>query len=232
MMQRERDQVKTLALVLVVGLAALFVAVSLVKVGSEPDTDVRDGLVRLKQGNARFVADHPQHPGQSASRREHLLEGQHPYAVVVACSDSRVPPELIFDAGLGELFVVRSAGEVLDAASVGSVEYAVEHLHVPTIAVLGHSECGAVKATIESLAKRARPEGYVGSLIDAITPAVVRSRALQGDPLANAVQCNVSNVMAQLAASRPVLFKAIGGANVRLAGGIYDLKSGRVDWME
>ena len=232
MVQRERNQAKTLALVVVAGLAALFVAVSVVKLGSEPQVDARDGLARMKAGNARFVADKPHHAGQSASRRAALAEGQHPYATVLTCSDSRVPPELIFDAGLGELFVVRTAGHVVDAAALGSVEYAVEHLHTPTIVVLGHSGCGAVKATVEANEKHTQAEGAVAALITAITPAVKQAKTLPGDEVANAVRCNVTNTMAQLADSRPVLFNEIVGARVRVAGAVYDLASGRVDWLK
>jgi len=232
MMQTERDQVKTLAVVVVAGLAALLIAVSLVKMGTEPEMTVRDSLLRLKEGNERFVADRPRHPGQSSTKREALADGQHPYAVVVTCSDSRVPPELLFDAGLGELFVVRSAGHVLDPAAIGSVEYAVEHLHVPTVVVLGHSQCGAVKATIEALEKGAHAEGGIAALVESITPAVKQAEAQEGDKLTNAIAAQVGNTMVQLASAKPVLDKAIKGAHVRLIGAVYDLESGRVDWME
>jgi carbonic anhydrase len=106
-------------------------------------------LQKLTEGNARFISCNVTHPGQSKERLQELVSGQHPFAVVVGCSDSRVPPEIIFDQGLGDIFVVRTAGKVLDNAVLGSIEYAVEHLSVPLVVVLGHDSCGAVKAAVE-----------------------------------------------------------------------------------
>jgi carbonic anhydrase len=113
-------------------------------------------LARLKAGNERFRGEHLKHPDQGLVRVHELEAGQHPYAIIVSCSDSRVPPEIVFDEGLGDLFVVREAGHVADAATLGSVEYAVEHLHAHLVVVLGHEHCGAVAAASEVITKNAK----------------------------------------------------------------------------
>ena len=116
---------------------------------------------RLSEGNARFVAGHSQHPRQDPERRTELASTQHPFAVVLGCADSRTGPETLFDQGLGDLFVVREAGNVVDDHTLGSIEYAVEHLHSPLIVVLGHERCGAVAAARDTLASKGQAEGLL-----------------------------------------------------------------------
>src|SRR5438105_3680928 len=131
---------------LVIALANL-VAVPLYAQDAKPTPT--GSLQRLKDGNARFAADKPNKRDVGADKRKELAKGQHPFAIVLTCADSRVAPELLFDAGLGELFVLRVAGNIADPAVVGSIEYAVEHLHTPLIVVLGHESCGAVAAALD-----------------------------------------------------------------------------------
>ena len=110
-------------------------------------------------------------PNQGVERRKELVEGQHPFAIILCCSDSRVPPEVIFDQGLGDLFIVRTAGNVFDNIALGSIEYAVEHLEVPLLVVLGHGQCGAVTATVEG----GHAPGHISNVVEAIQPAVVKA---------------------------------------------------------
>src|SRR6476661_4881403 len=141
-----------------------------------PNTSPVTAWKALKEGNERFVAGTPAHPSQSIADRARLANGQKPTAVVFGCADSRVAAEIIFDQGLGDMFVVRTAGHVIDSAVLGSVEYAVSVLNVPLIAVLGHDSCGAVKATLEALDTGVMPGGYVRDIVERITPSVMQGR--------------------------------------------------------
>jgi carbonic anhydrase len=146
-----------------------------------------EALKRLLQGNARFVSGHLTHAGpeQIAEARGAVAKSQNPIAVIVGCSDSRVGPELVFDQGLGDLFVVRTAGEVVDSAALGSIEYAVEHLGSPLIVVLGHERCGAVAAAVAG----AKEPGHIAAVLKAIEPAVKQTKGKPGDP----VECKTPN---------------------------------------
>ncbi|MBV9638944.1 MAG: carbonic anhydrase, partial [Mycobacteriaceae bacterium] len=130
----------------------------------------------LKEGNDRFVTGKPEHPSQSVEHRASLTEAQRPTAVVFGCADSRVAAEIIFDQGLGDMFVVRTAGHVIDSAVLGSVEYAVNVLEVPLIVVLGHDSCGAVKATLAALDDGVLPGGYVRDVVERVTPSILLGR--------------------------------------------------------
>ena len=160
---------------------------------SRPDiSNPAAALARLREGNDRFLAGRMIRPEQSPETRLRLSTGQRPFAVVLCCSDSRVPPEVIFDQGLGDLFVVRVAGNIVDASGLGSIEYAVSHLHTPLIVVLGHERCGAVSATLDALQPPYdRPHGEVDSLVEAITPAVAEALKQPGDLLKNAIMANI-----------------------------------------
>jgi carbonic anhydrase len=189
-----------------------------------------EALARLEAGNGRFRSGHLEHPDQELSRRLQVEAEQHPYAVVVSCSDSRVPPEIVFDEGLGDLFVVREAGHVADAATLGSVEYAVEHLGVHLIVVLGHDRCGAVSTAVEAIVHKARPEGHMLTLVDAIAPALARVQTAGGDVVARTVRANVDVVVESLRASRPILADRVASGELRVVGGVYDLHTGAVEW--
>ena len=151
-------------------------------------------LAELKSGNGHHVAHRNQHPHESLERRRQLISGQHPHAEILSCSDSRVPPEIVFDQGLGDLFVVRVAGNVVTDTEIGSLEYGAEHLHIPVLVVLGHESCGAVTAAV----KGDPPEGHIAALVDLIKPAVEKTRAMPGDPVSNAVRMNVEMVVKQI----------------------------------
>ena len=141
-----------------------------------PNTNPVAAWKALKEGNERFVAGKPEHPSQSIEHRASLAEAQKPTAVVFGCADSRVAAEIIFDQGLGDMFVVRTAGHVIDSAVLGSIEYAVTVLNVPLIVVLGHDSCGAVKATLSALDDGAVPGGYVRDVVERVTPSILLGR--------------------------------------------------------
>lgn len=184
-------------------------------------------LELLTKGNGRYLARHPAHPHQTSKDRIRLVGGQHPFAAVLSCSDSRVPPEIVFDEGLGDLFVVRVAGNVADDFVTGSLEYAAHHLHVPLIIVLGHSKCGAVQATIAG----GEPETHVNSLVLAIKPAVEQAAHEKGDLLTNAVRDNVVRVVEGLNASEPVLGKSVHEGKLKIKGAVYNLDTGKVEFL-
>jgi carbonic anhydrase len=181
-------------------------------------------LQMLIDGNNRFVTEKYGNINIGQTRREVLTKGQHPFAVIVSCSDSRVPPELIFDEGLGDLFVIRTAGEVDDDVVLGSIEYAVEHLGTKLVVVLGHEDCGVVKATIAG----GEVPGHLPAIVNAIKPAVDKAKTEQGDLVANAVKDNVDLIVSTLTASEPIIKEAIEKGHVKVVGGVYDLKTGKV----
>jgi carbonic anhydrase len=132
----------------------------------------------LREGNARFVTGRREHPNQDVDRRTKLAQGQNPFAVVFGCSDSRVAAEIIFDRGLGDLFVVRTAGHVVDAGVLGSLEFGVTILSTPLVVVLGHDHCGAVIATLKAHLEGAMPGGYVRDIVERVSPSLITSRPL------------------------------------------------------
>ena len=180
-------------------------------------------LEELLDGNRRFCADAVLRPHISAERRREVASGQHPFAVVITCSDSRVPPELLFDRGLGDLFVVRTAGNVLDEVALGSIEYAVAHLGVRLVIVLGHSRCGAVGAVIED----GGVEGHMEFIERAITPAVEEARLREGDTHDLAARRNVELTVEILRSSEPLLAPLAGELDI--TGCYYDLDTGRIE---
>ena len=192
--QFQGDEVlKTTLLVLAAALA------SCAEETAAPPPD--QALRMLLDGNKQYVTFHLRHPHETSAWRHGLTKAQHPYATILTCSDSRVPPELLFDAGLGDLFVIRVAGNVAADAVIGSIEYAVEHLGTRLVLVMGHESCGAVQATIGG----GEPETHIQSLTRPIEPAVARARNMQGDLVANAVSENVRIVVDQLQKSKPIL---------------------------
>lgn len=200
--------------------------------GGEPAEHVSadQALSRLREGNDRFRNGHLRHPDQGISRLHEISSAQHPFAVIVSCSDSRVPPEIVFDEGLGDLFVVREAGHVADAATLGSIEYAVEHLHAHLVVVLGHENCGAVAAAADVITKNARPEGHIVNLVDDIRPAIERSKSGSGSLVARAVRANVDLVAENIRGSHPILFEHLSHGDIKVVGAVYDLKTGAIEW--
>ena len=187
-------------------------------------------LQQLMEGNLRYAQGNASHPHQSLEQRAELVSGQHPFAVILGCSDSRIPPELIFDQGLGDVFVIRTAGEVVDNASLASIEYAVDHLGVPLVMVLGHDSCGAVTAAVQG----GEAEGHLGSLMDFIRPAVEQAReAGEGSDLLNgSIDNNVFNIVEALKSSQPVLSEKVEAGELMILGARYRLDSGLVEILE
>ncbi len=187
-----------------------------------------DALARLKAGNERFVTGKVIHPNADADRRAEVAKGQTPFAVIVGCSDSRVGPEVVFDQGLGDLFVIRTAGNVVDDVALGSIEYAADHLGVPLILVLGHTRCGAVSAVVAG----GEAPGHVASVVDKIKPAVDETKGKPGDAVGNAIRANVRHVVNQLRNAAPILSGLVKSGKLRVVGACYDLDTGRVALLE
>ncbi len=183
----------------------------------------------LVEGNGRFVAGKQAPSNLGEARRKELTKGQHPRAAILSCSDSRVPPEYVFDQQLGDVFVVRTAGNVADAVALGSLEYAVEHLDVPVIVVLGHRSCGAVKATVEAHEQHAHLHGNLGEVLKLVEPAVVQAeRAKAGDLLNASIDANAALEAKALVERSPVIAEWVKAGKVRIVTAIYDLESGKV----
>jgi carbonic anhydrase len=204
-------------LLLGVGLLASEPAVA----GPSPD----EALARLVEGNRRFVSGSVTHPNQTAERRQALAKGQAPFAIVLTCSDSRVSPELYFDQGIGDLFVIRNAGNILDDHVIGSMEYAVEHLHAPLIVVVGHAKCGAVAAAVGG----GEAPGHIRSIVGALEPAVEQVKGLPGDKAENALRANAQFVASILRRVEPILGESVKAGKVKVVAARYDLESGRIE---
>jgi carbonic anhydrase len=185
-------------------------------------------LKTLQAGNQRYVSHKLVHPHQTRWLRHRLVSGQHPVAAVLSCADSRVPPELVFDQGLGDLFTVRVAGNVVDDAILGSLEYAAEHLHVPVILVLGHTGCGAVQATIDG----GEPNTHIEAFVKSIRPAVEQASHETGVLMDNAVRDNVQMAVKQLQQSNPILALMVGQGKLQIRGAIYNLDTGVVTFLK
>jgi carbonic anhydrase len=212
-------------------ICSLILGCMLVALASEESSGITadQALKTLMEGNARFASGNSIHPDQNITyRRAELTTSQHPFAVIVTCSDSRIPPEIVFDQGLGDIFVVRTAGEVMDNVTLGTIEYAVDHLNVPLVLVVGHDACGAVDAAIAD----GEIPGHIGSLVEAITPAVDAARGMEGDLLNNSIDVNTQNVVNQLNSSEPILSLAVKQGKLKVLGGRYHLGSGEVTLLE
>ncbi|HEY9332959.1 MAG TPA: carbonic anhydrase [Kribbella sp.] len=193
---------------------------------------VADGnavLERLLAGNARFVAAQEQDLDEGIARRIAVSKGQHPFATILGCVDSRVPIELVFDQGLGDLVVVRSAGQALDHSVIGSVEFGVAELHTPLLMVLGHQRCGALTAAMNAVdsAHRTADHGEIDYVVEALTPAVQGATGIPGDRLTNAIRTNVDLTLAKLRQS-PVIAQLEKAGKLELAGAYYELDTGKV----
>jgi len=183
-----------------------------------------DALSRLMAGNERYVRSKQQHPDESSTRRKELETGQHPFAVILGCADSRVSPELLFDQGLGDLFVIRVAGNIVDDAVLGSIEYAVEHLGTKLIVVLGHEKCGAVSAAVEG----GEALGHLKALVAAIQPSVAATAGSPGDKIHNCVIANARRVAQQIRESQPMLKEYVDRKSLKVVAADYALDSGKV----
>jgi carbonic anhydrase len=190
-------------------------------------------LERLRDGNRAFLDGKVDQVDLSAARRLALAKGQAPFCAYVSCSDSRVPPELLFGRGLGELFIIRNAGNTVDTVAMGSIEYAVAVLGVPLVVVMGHESCGAVKAAMSVVSDNARFPGVIGNMIEPIIPAVLEARNQPGDATEVAVKQNVRRVVRKLReASDPLLIEPQRSGKLKVVGAYYKLDSGEVDFFD
>lgn len=190
--------------------------------------NVDEALQRLFEGNERYRSGRSIHPNQGVGRREEVQRGQSPFAAILGCSDSRVPPELIFDQGIGDLFIIRVAGNVVDDMVLGSMEYAVDHLGVRLVVVLGHQRCGAVQAAV----KGGEAKGHVTSIIEAIGPSIFEARNLPGDLVDNSARASVRRQASQIRTSRPLLADLARAGKLDVVGGFYRLDSGTFEIIE
>ena len=212
-----------------VGLAAALVLSTAASASASGPVAPDQALQRLKDGNARFVADALAGVSVGRARRDVLVAGQEPFAIVLSCADSRVPPEFVFNVGLGELFVVRTAGEVADRAVLASVEYAAEHLHAPLLLVMGHESCGAVKAASAGDAHDLGPN--LEYLVKHIQPAVKRTQSEpEAERLRAAVLANVEQVINDVLGESRLLSSMVDAGKLQVVGGYYELASGRVSF--
>ncbi|MBE7512940.1 MAG: carbonic anhydrase [Anaerolineales bacterium] len=180
------------------------------------------------EGNARYVASKLEHPDQTEERRIEVAKGQSPFAIILTCSDSRIAPEILFDQGLGDLFVLRTAGNVLADVVIGSIEYAVEYLGAPLIMVLGHERCGAVSAAVDMVTKNATFPGKISSLAEAIKPAVESVHDKGGDLIEATVTANAVMVAESLGESEPIISEALHEQHIMIVAARYDLDDGIV----
>jgi carbonic anhydrase len=203
-----------------------------------PVASPQEALQRLMQGNQRFIANRQSDPNRSPQRRSAIANAQQPFATILGCVDSRVPPEIVFDRGLGDLFVIRTAGQVVDEAVMGSIEFGSFELKIPLIVVLGHERCGAIKATIEMVehggekpqkGKHDSKHGDIEYLVKNLKPAVDKAKSWgMGDLAENAMRANISIVIQRLKKS-PILSAAEESGRLKIVGARYDLDSGAVE---
>jgi carbonic anhydrase len=192
-----------------------------------PNTSPVTAWKALKEGNERFVAGRPEHPSQSVEHRASLAAGQKPTAVVFGCADSRVAAELIFDQGLGNMFVVRTAGQVIDSAVLGSIEFAVTMLDVPLIVVLGHDSCGAVKAALAAIDDGAIPGGFVRDVVERVAPSILMGRRDGLSRVDEFEERHVSETLAQLMARSSAIAERVSAGTLAIAGVTYHLADGK-----
>jgi carbonic anhydrase len=211
------------------GLAALSsVTLGATKHASPAQPSPEEALLWLFQGNERYRTGKATFNDLPA-RRTQVASAQHPFAMILTCADSRVPPELIFDRTLGDLFVVRLAGNYPTTGGIGSFEYAYEHFDTPLLLVLGHSGCGAVQATVDALKNPgSRAPDDIEEIVKAITPSAKKVLNKPGSVYENAVRQNAIDAAAKLKATPPILQKAVANSKLRVASAVYDLKSGDV----
>lgn len=210
-------------------LLAVPLLVSTPGLADQPNLTAAEAMKLLEAGNARFVAGESKHPHEKPDHRLALERGQHPFAVVIGCADSRVPPELVFDQGLGDLFVIRVAGNVVDTDVAASVEYAVAHLGTKLVVVMGHTHCGAVTATLEHLTDAGEEPAEVVSLLFQIEPATagIPEGLSAEERIEHVVRRNISLAVRRLERI-PALHKCVKSDGVKIVGAVYDMHTGKV----
>jgi carbonic anhydrase len=195
-----------------------------------PPTSAK-ALQTLLQGNLRFQQSKAKWPNQTAARRQALAQKQAPLAIIFGCVDSRVPPELVFDQGLGDIFDIRTAGHVVDNAALGSIEFGVAELGVPLLLVLGHERCGAVSATIQAVDHHEEAPGSIQALVEYIRPSVLAARGKGDQRLESAVRNNILRTVNQLSCSK-IICDAVKAGKLALVGCRYDLDTGAVSMLK
>ena len=226
-MIRKREFLSKILLIIAIATVSIAITHAVIAAVSAPTMSADEALKLLLDGNQRFVAGKLEHPNQTPERRAEVAKGQHPFASVLACSDSRTPPEILFDRGLGDIFTVRVAGNVADKVVIESLDYSVKHLGVRVVMVLGHRRCGAVIAAVAGH----EDEGDVGPMLSELRPAVEASKGMAGDPVENAVRENVKLVMKNLATSEE-LSAMVKSGELKVVGGIYDLDTGTIEMLK
>lgn len=215
------------------GAAATMLPATAFAEGAEFTVTPAEALQRLKDGNAAFVADADACAANLAAKRTELAAGQHPYATIVTCSDSRVSPELIFGgATLGDLFVARNAGNVVDTAVLGTLEYGAGHLMSPLIVVMGHKKCGAVAAACDVVVKGAKLEGAIAKMVEPILPVALQIGAADPDLVLKTVMNNAVRGAELILTDSPEISKLVAEGKVRVIAAIYDIEAGNVEFME
>jgi len=214
------------ALALAVALGGIFAVL-----GDDPPS-ASEVIALLTKGNTRFAAGKPEYPHEGAARRAETAQGQHPLATIISCSDSRVPPEIVFDEGIGDLFIIRVIGNIGSVDETGSAEYGVEHLGTPLLLVLGHTKCGAVTAAVN----HEKVHGSILPLLSHIHPSVRTARhehpGLNGDQLIEeAIKTNVFHSIQELFARSRIIRERIHAGKLKVVGAIYDISSGQVNWL-
>lgn len=221
---------KILFIVLVLGV--LFGGFSFIKhaytQNLSPINNADTALLKIKEGNKNFKKMHLKHPNLSKERLHALEKGQQPIAAILCCSDSRVPPEIIFDQGLGDLFEIRNAGNVLDDHVIGSVEYAVKHLGVKLVIVMGHENCGAVKAACSNI----HEDKYIESLTDFIKPSIEKAKTQKGDFYENVTKNNVQAAVKGLIEEDSVIADYVKNHGVKIIPAYYSLHTGEVEFLK
>ena len=194
-----------------------------------------ESLKLLKEGNERFIQMNLKHPNETIEQRENTaIKGQSPFAIVLACSDSRVPAEMIFDRGIGDIFVIRVAGNVvMDSSVVGSIEYAAEHLNVPLLVILGHTDCGAIKSAVSDV----HVEGKIQDIKNQIKPIVIKTKrqnpGLIGEDLVDSVaENNVITAKTDLLSKSNVINKMSKDGKIAIITAMYNVKTGKVEWLD
>jgi carbonic anhydrase len=192
--------------------------------GKIAKADIDSALQKLIEGNKRYLNGKSIHPNQTESHRSEIANNPRPFAIILSCSDSRVPPEIIFDRGIGDLFVVRNAGNILNDEVLGSIEYAVDFFGIKLIVVMGHSRCGAVSAAVQG----GEFPGHIKRLVESIMPAVEKAKCKNGDIVQNAVNENIIDVVEKLKFSEPILKQLVNLGKINFVGACYDMDNGNV----
>jgi carbonic anhydrase len=194
----------------------------------KPETP-KEAWTALLEGNQRFISGEPAHPRQDVDRRESIAENQKPFAALFGCADSRLSAEIIFDVGLGDLFVVRNAGQVIAETILGSLEYAVEMLEVPLILVLGHDECGAISATIDAKEGKLQSQGeFIHNLVARISPTVTRSYAVGKTDIDDITSLHIEDTIEELMSRSTLIAKAVKEGKLGVVGANYKLALGEM----